>query len=63
MAEILLNWGSIHCLMTKPTVFLSTPKHVEFFIKVTFNIVIYALRYKKKAVFEKNFFIFMKLIY
>lgn len=55
MAEILLNWGSIHCLMTKPTVFLSTPKHVEFFIKVTFNIVIYALRYKKKLYLKRTF--------
>lgn len=50
MAEILLNWGSTHCLMTKPAVFLSAPKHVEFFIKVTFNAIICALLYNKSFI-------------
>lgn len=50
MAEILLHQGSTHCLRTKNAVFLPTPKPVEFFIKVIFNIVTYALHYNKSCI-------------
>lgn len=58
MVESLLNWGSTRCLITKPTVFLSAPKHTEFFIKVTFNIVIYVLLYNKSCIWKELFYIY-----